>query len=77
MGKRKFSAAPAVGLSDRDMSITLLYNAGIPASRIGAVAGLTAHRIRQIAGSCNARMGWLLEEARYDSTYSRGTPVPD
>ena len=42
--------------ANRDVAIATCYNAGIPASRLAAIAGLTMQRIRQIAEQYNDRL---------------------
>ena len=61
--------------TERDASIALLYNAGVPASRLAAISGLSDTWIRQIANKYNARFNQPSEETTNEPTNS-GEPVP-
>ena len=62
--------------TERDVSIALLYNAGIPASRLAVISGLSEAWVRQIAHRYNAQSDQPSEETTNEPTTSSGEPVP-
>ena len=61
--------------TERDASIALLYNAGISATRLAAISGLSDTWIRQIANRYNAQFDQPSEETTNEPT-SNGDPLP-
>ena len=60
--------------TERDVSIALLYNAGIPASRLSAISGLSETWIREIVNRFNAQFEPASRELIHEPT-AEATPT--
>ena len=61
--------------NERDVSIALLYNAGIPASRLAAISGLSDAWIRHIVNRYNAQFEPVSKEPINEPT-TGGERIP-